>query len=73
MAEIYFGGAFGVFLGGLFPRPLPEGFPVVLGPLGTGPGLGDLLLAAISKVLIILNIVITWTALSERRVAIVAA
>jgi hypothetical protein len=20
--------------GGLFPRPLPEGFPVVLGPLG---------------------------------------
>lgn len=27
------------FLGGLFPRPLPEGLPVVLGPLG-GRGVG---------------------------------
>jgi hypothetical protein len=28
----YFFGGFG----GLFPRPPPEGFPVVLGPFGTG-------------------------------------
>ena len=34
------GGSFsGYFLGGLLPRPLPDGFPVLLGALGGEPRL----------------------------------